>query len=360
MNGAAEVAPGRDGWRWPAEWEPHEGTWLSWPHKRESWPGLFERIPAAYAQIVRALAGRERVHVSVGDDELEGAARRTLREAGVDPDRDVVFHRIPTNDAWARDHAGIVLVRDRAGVRERAILDFGFDAWGGKYPPFDLDDAVPRQMAVALGLPRFEPGFVLEGGSIEGDGAGTILTTEQCLLNPNRGAGRTRAGMEAALVRWLGARRVLWLGDGIAGDDTDGHVDDLTRFVAPGTLVTAIEEDASDENYGPLADNLRRLRTMRDADGRALLIATLPMPPPVVIDGQRCPASYANFYLANGVALVPTFRAASDARALAVLRELLPGRDVVGIDCRDLVYGLGTVHCLTQQVPAAAARRVID
>jgi agmatine deiminase len=237
-------------------------------------------------------------------------------------------------------------------VRERAILDFGFDAWGGKYPPFDLDDAVPRHMAVSLGLPRFEADFVLEGGSIDGDGEGTILTTESCLLHPNRGPGRTRERVESWLADWLGARHVLWLGDGILGDDTDGHIDDITRFVAPGVVVTAIEDDPADANHEPLRANLARLRGMRDAAGRPLSIATLPMPPPVVIDGQRCPASYANFYLANGVCLVPVFRAPQDASALAVLRELLPGREVVGIDCRDLVYGLGAIHCVTQQEPA--------
>jgi agmatine deiminase len=348
----ANETPAAQGYHWPAEWDQHAGTWLSWPHNRETWPDRFEPIPAVFTALVRALEGRELVHVNAGSEALEDEARRALRSGGVDADRAVRFHRIATNDAWARDHGGIVVVREHDGRRERAIVDFGFDSWGKKYGPWDLDDAVPKQMAAALGLPLFESGLVLEGGSIEGNGRGTILTTESCLLNPNRGAGRTRESMERVLADWLGARHVLWLGDGIEGDDTDGHIDDLTRFVDATTVVTAVEESPSDTNYAPLAANLARLRGMRDQDGKPLAIATLPMPPPLHVGGQRCPASYANFYLANGVALVPTFRAPSDARALAVLREVLPGRDVIGIDCTDLVWGLGAIHCVTQQIPA--------
>ena len=352
MSPHPREAPATLGYRWPAEWEPHAGTWLSWPHNRDTWPGHFEGVPAAYAELVRALQGRETVHLNVGSEALEEAARRTLRAAGIDPDRGIAFHRIATNDAWTRDHGGIVVTRDRAGRRDRAVLDFAFDSWGRKYGPFDLDDDVPRQMAEVLGLPRFETRIVLEGGSVDGNGRGSILTTESCLLNPNRGPGRTRERMERLLADWLGATNVLWLGDGIAGDDTDGHVDDLTRFVEAGTVVTVIEDDPADPNHEPLRENLARLREMRDQDGKPLSIATLPMPPPVLVDGQRCPASYANFYLANGACLVPTFGAPTDAAALAVMRELLPARDVIGIPCRELVYGLGAVHCLSQQEPA--------
>jgi len=351
MSRRPDPTPASQGYRWPAEWEPHAGTWLSWPHNRDSWPGHFEPVPAAYAEIVRALQGRETVHLSVGSEALEDEARRTLRAASIEPDRGIVFHRIETNDAWARDHGGVVAVRERDGVRERAVLDFGFDAWGKKYGPWDLDDDVPRQMAEALGLPRFETKIVLEGGSVDGNGRGTILTTESCLLNPNRGPGRTRERMERLLADWLGATNVLWLGDGIAGDDTDGHVDDLTRFVDAGSVVTVVEDDPTDPNHVPLRENLERLRAMRDQDGKPLAIATLPMPPPVLVEGQRCPASYANFYLANGACLLPTFGVPADARAAAVLRELLPGREVIGVPSRDLVYGLGAVHCLSQQVP---------
>ncbi len=345
-------APGEEGWRWPAEWEPHRATWLAWPHNPETWPGRLERVYAPYAAMVGALAAHETVCINVRDARMEAEARRHLRAAGVDPDRNVRFHAVPTDDTWARDHGPIFLVRDRGGLRERMILDFGFNSWGEKYGPWEEDDAVPARVAEILALPRLEARLVLEGGSIEGNGRGAILTTESCLLNPNRGRGRTREGMEEALARFLGARHVLWLGDGIEGDDTDGHIDDLARFVDAGTVVTVVEPDTSDPNHFILEENLRRLRGLRDQDGKPLSIATLPMPPPLLVDGQRCPASYANFYLANGVALVPTFEAPSDARALATLRELLPGRQIVGIPCADLVYGLGAVHCMTQQEPA--------
>jgi len=344
--------PAALGYRWPAEWEPHAATWLSWPHNLDTWPSHFAPVPAVFVAIVGALHQHELVRINVGSPQLEDSARQLLLEAGVDVDRGVRFHRIATNDAWVRDHGGIVLVRKEAGQRERALVDFEFDSWGRKYGPWDLDNSVPEQMALTLGVPRFRTGVVLEGGSIDGNGEGTVLTTESCLLNPNRGPGRTRERMERVLAEQLGTRHVLWLGEGIAGDDTDGHVDDLARFVDPGTVVTALEEDPADENFAPLRANLARLHAMRDASGKPLAIATLPMPPPLFVDGQRCPASYANFYLANSVALVPTYGAPSDSRALSVLRELLPGREIIGISCRDLVYGLGAIHCVTQQEPA--------
>lgn len=348
----AAADPAAQGWRWPAEWEPHRATWLAWPHNPETWPGRLERVYAPYVEMVRVLHLHERVCINVCDESMEAQARRRLAAGGVDADRGVEFHHIPTDDTWARDHGPIFLVRERSGGHERAIVDFGFNSWGGKYGPWEQDDAVPARVAQELGLPCFDGGVVLEGGSIDGNGRGAVLTTEACLLHPNRGPGRTREGMEAVLARLLGARQVLWLGDGIEGDDTDGHIDDLARFVDAGTVVTVTEDSPSDPNHAPLQENLRRLRRARDQDGKPLAVATLPMPPPLQVDGQRCPASYANFYLANGVALVPTFEAPSDARALAVLRELLPGREIVGIPCSDLVYGLGAIHCMTQQEPA--------
>jgi agmatine deiminase len=343
--------PAELGYRWPAEWEPHAATWLAWPHNPETWPGRLEAAVEAFAALVRELHFREEVRLLVADEAMEEGARRRLAAAGVEVGRGVDFHRIPTNDAWLRDSGPIFLLRQRGATRERALADFGFDCWGRKYEPWDLDDAVPAGVERALGLPRFEADFVLEGGSVEGNGAGTVLTTESCLLNPNRGAARTRGAMERRLGEWLGTANVLWLPAGIAGDDTDGHVDDLARFVDAGTVVAAVEEDEADANFAPLAENLRRLRSMRDQDGKPLTVVPLPMPPALEIRGLRCPASYANFYLANGCALVPVFGVETDARALAVLREVLPDRDVVGVPCTDLVQGLGALHCLSQQEP---------
>jgi agmatine deiminase len=328
-------------------------------------------VVASFVEMVGALHGRERVCITVRDAAMEEEVRHRLARAGVE--RNLEFHHFPSNDAWIRDH-GPVFVR-RAG--EVAVVDFRFDAWGRKYPPWDLDDRIPQAIAEARQMRRFAVEVVLEGGSVDGNGCGSVLTTESCLLNPNRGpmllnpnrgpmpnperwpvatphpgSSRTREALELVLHETLGATNVLWLSGGIEGDDTDGHVDDLCRFVDPATVVAVEEEDPRDPNHAPLAENLRRLRGMRDQDGKPLAVATLPMPPPLRIAGLRCPASYANFYLANGVALVPVFEVSSDARALAVLRELLPGREVVPIPARALVLGLGAVHCLTQQEPA--------
>ncbi len=337
--------------RMPAEWEAHRGTWLSWPHKEASWPGGFDSIPGIFADIVRHLVPHEEVHINVGDAGLEASAREVLRHAAV-PAARVFFHRNPTNDAWCRDHGPVFVHREAGGRREELILDWGYNAWGGKYPPFDLDDVVPTRIGAELGIPVLSPGMVLEGGSIDPNGAGTVLTTEQCLLNPNRNPGLSREQIEAALRNTLGARNILWLGQGIEGDDTDGHVDDLTRFVDPVTVVTVVEEDPRDPNFEPLRDNLRRLRGMADQDGRPLRVVELPMPPALYREGQRLPASYANFYIANGVVLLPGFDAARDARARSVLQDLFSDRRVILINCTDLVWGLGAIHCVTQQWPA--------
>jgi agmatine deiminase len=338
-----------EGFRWPAEWERHRATWLSWPHNPDTWPGCLAGAEEAFVAMARALHGREGLRVNVRSEAEAGRVRGLLAKEGVTEAVELLV--IPTDDAWVRDHGPTFVVRPG----ELAVVDFGFDAWGRKYPPWERDAAVPRRIAEARGLRRFEPGFVLEGGSVDGDGEGTVLTTTQCLLHPNRlvegEAPRTREGMEARLAAWLGAERVLWLGDGIEGDDTDGHVDDVARFVAPGVVVAAEQPDRADPDHAPLAENLTRLRAMRDARGRRLDVVALPMPPRLEAGGARCPASYANFYLANEVVLVPVFDAPQDARALAILRELLPGREVLGIPARTLVVGLGAVHCLTQQEP---------
>ena len=330
--------------RWPAEWEPHQATWLTWPHNEETWPGRLPRVEAAFRDMVAALAGAEAVFVNVQDAAHEARVRSLLADTGAD----LRFFEIQSDDAWVRDHGPLFVLRDG----ERVVVDFDFDAWGGKYPPWERDAGVARACAAALGVPIHSPGFVLEPGSIDGDGAGRVLTSESCLLAENRRrAGepvRTRAVVEAVLEEWIGASEVVWLGEGIAGDDTDGHVDDFARFVAPGRVVCAVEENAADPNFAPLRDALKRLQDVPGLD-----VVPLPMPPPLVEDGVRCPASHANFHLANGVALVPVFGARSDDVALRILDECLPGREVVPIASRDLVVGLGAVHCLTQQVPAA-------
>ena len=341
---------GARGYRMPAEWEPHEATWLSWPHKAESWPGAFEPVPGIFVEIARLLAQSELVRINVADEERAAEVRALLLRGGVDLAA-VRFHLIPTDDSWVRDHGPIYVVRGG----ERAIINWGYNAWGGKYPPYNLDDQVPARIAAESGEQVFTPGIVMEGGSLDVNGRGTLLTTEACLLNPNRNPELSRGEIEGYLRDYLGVSRILWLGDGIVGDDTDGHVDDLTRFVTADTVVTALEEDPADENYRPLRENHERLRTMTDQDGRGLRVVTLPMPGPVYFDGQRLPASYANFYIANRAVLVPTYRHANDARALHILQDLFPDRSVVGIDCTHLVWGLGAIHCVTQQQPKTMA-----
>jgi agmatine deiminase len=347
------MLPAQLGFRMPAEWEPHEATWIAWPHEREDWPGKFGPIPWVYAEIVRHLSQSERVRICVNDASLEGRARRTLNKAGADLDQ-VEFYRFPTDRVWTRDSAAI-FIKDAAG--EVAVTDWRFNAWA-KYDNWQRDDALPGLIADALGMHRWQPDVrgqrvVLEGGSIDVNGAGLLLTTEECLLSPvqARNPGLSREELERVLADYLGVRKVLWLNRGVAGDDTHGHVDDLARFVGPRTVVTVIEEDVADANYEPLRENLERLSGMTDLDGRSLEVVTLPMPAPLSFTGQRLPTSYANFYVANDRVLVPTFNDANDRLALGVLAELFLDRKVVGIHAVDLVWGLGTLHCLTQQQP---------
>ena len=335
----------------PAEWERHVGTWFTWPRPEGiSFPGKYEPVPDVYAELIRHLITVEDVNINVWNAEKEEWVRGLLRVRRVPLER-VRFHHFPAYEPWCRDHGPIFLVRERDGVRERAVVDWGYNAWGGKYPPFDLDDAVPQHVAKLRGLPLFSPGIVMEGGALEVNGCGTVLTTEACLLHPNRNPHLNRAQIEQYLRDFLGVRHVLWLGDGIVGDDTDGHVDDLTRFVNPTSVVTVVEEDPADENYELLQENLRRLRTMKDQDGRALRVVELPMPGKLEHDGQRLPASYANFYIANEMVLVPTYRDANDRRALEILQREFPQRRVLGIDSLELIWGLGSFHCISQQEP---------
>jgi agmatine deiminase len=339
--------PAELGYRMPAEWEPHAATWLSWPRRDGiSFPGAFDRVLPALRAMVEALLTSEPVCINVCDESHEAEARAALGGGTL---KGVTFYRIPTNEPWCRDHGPIFVTRKEEP--RLAIVDWDYNAWGGKYPPCDLDDVVPTRVAEKLGgLPVFYPGMVLEGGSIDVNNAGALVTTESCLLNPNRNPTLPRTEIEQRLRDHLGVREILWLGDGIEGDDTDGHIDDLARFVAERTIVTVVEENRDDANYEPLQENLARLRAMK-AGGRPLEIITLPMPGRIVREGQRLPASYANFYIANKCVLLPTFADTSDAEAIDVLQRAFPSRRVTPIDCRELIWGLGAFHCLTQQQP---------
>ncbi len=337
--------PAALGYRMPAEWEPHQATWLSWPHNRDSWPGAFEPVPAIWAELTRALSGHEAVHILAGGEEVMAQARRLVGQVP-----GVTLHDVPTNDAWMRDHGPTFLVGPPGAAP--ALIHWGYNAWGGKYPPFDADRLVPERVAEITGYRRFVPGIILEGGAIDSDGQGTLLTTEQCLLNPNRNPHLNRAEMERYLADYLGARRVLWLGEGIEGDDTDGHIDELARFVGPARVVAAVEPDLADPNHAPLAENLRRLRSMTDARGRPLEVVELPLPRPLYHGSQRMPGSYLNFYIANGLVVVPTFDDPGDAVALQTLGKIFPDRRIHPIRAVDLVWGLGAFHCITQQQPA--------
>jgi agmatine deiminase len=344
------MTPRELGYHMPAEWEPHEATWLSWPHKEASWPDRFEPVPGIFVELTKHLAESELVRINVADEEFAERVRQLLKRGGVNLDA-VRFHLNPTDDAWCRDHGPIYVVREVDGRRERAIIDWGYNAWGDKYPPYENDDVVPTRIAQETGERLFTPDIVMEGGSLDVNGRGTLLTTESCLLNPNRNPQLNRVQVEQYLKDYLGVSNILWLGDGIVGDDTDGHIDDLTRFVAPDTIVTVIEDDPQDENYAPLKENYERLLRMKNQSGQPLKVIKLPMPGALYFDGQRLPASYANFYIANQVVIVPTYRHANDAVACEILQRCFPERRVIGIDCTHLVWGLGAVHCVTQQQP---------
>jgi agmatine deiminase len=327
----------------PAEWEQHQGTWLSWPKDPNTFPGkVLAAVEATYVKMVEALGAAEEVRVLVDDSKMEQRVKSKIRD-GVR----VRFMRIKTVDVWVRDY-GPIYVKGR----DMAVVKWIFNAWGGKYDDLVHDNEAGEAIADSTGLQIFRPGMVLEGGSIDVNGAGSALTTEQCLLNANRNPGLSRDQIEGKLGRNLGVHNVIWLGRGIEGDDTDGHVDDIARFVSPRKVVAAVEEDVGDPNQEVLEENVRRLRSSRDQDGRPLDVIELPMPERVDAPDGRLPASYLNFYIGNGAVLVPTFGGRSDGLALRTLEEVFPGRDLVGIDCRALVLGFGTLHCVTQQIPA--------
>jgi agmatine deiminase len=359
------ATPRELGYRMPAEWEPHQATWLAWPHNPEDWPGKFQTIPWLYAEIVRLLTAHEQVHLLVENAKAEERATSILARAGANLDQ-VSFHLWPTNRGWTRD-SGPIFVKNAEG--RVAITNWRFNAWA-KYSDWQLDDRIPDRVAEVLGLPAWEPSvrlaegvsgptaaqrIVLEGGSIDTNGVGLLLTTEECLLSDiqQRNPGVSREQLERVFSDFLGIDQVIWLGRGVAGDDTHGHIDDIARFVGPTMIVAAVEPDSSDPNHAPLAENLSRLKAARTLDGKPFDLVELPLPRPVVFRGQRLPASYANFYIANNLVLVPTFHDPHDRLALNTLAEVFPDREVIGIHSVDLVWGLGTLHCMTQQQPAA-------
>jgi agmatine deiminase len=342
-----EEKPAALGYRMPAEWEPHAATWLSWPRREGiSFPDSFDRVLPVLREMVAALLESEPVNINVCNGAHEAEARTALDGL---PNENLTFHMIPTNEPWCRDHGPIFLVREEEP--RLAVVDWDYNAWGGKYPPCDLDEVVPTRIAEKFGLPVFYPRMILEGGSIEVNGTGALLTTESCLLNPNRNPQLSRQQIEERLRDYLGVCEILWLGDGIEGDDTDGHIDDLTRFVGERTVVAVVEENEADPNHAPLQANLERLRGLK-IGGEPFEVLTLPMPARIDREGLRLPASYANYYVSNKSVLLPTFANPNDATAIGVMQSVFPTRRVVPIDCRELVWGLGAFHCLTQQQPA--------
>ncbi len=333
------------GFIFPAEWEKHESTWLSYPHNENSWPDKIETIFPSYNQFIAELSKGEKVNINIQDQKTQDLVTAQLQEIGTKMEN-IFFHHFRTNDAWCRDHGPAFVLK----ANQKAIVNWDYNAWGGKYP-CDLDNQIPMQIANYLGLEVFHPHIIMEGGSIDVNGKGTLVTTTACLLNPNRNLNLSQAEIEEKLCNYYNVENVIWLGDGIEGDDTDGHVDDITRFVNYDTVITAIEKNKNDENYQPLQDNLKLLSKARLESGKQLNIVELPMPEAVIWEDQRLPASYANFYIANNAVIVPLYKCPQDQEAMDILSKLFTDRKVVGIDSTDIIWGLGSFHCLSQQEP---------
>lgn len=348
------LCPGALGFRMPAEWERHEATWLAWPHDSETWPAELPEIEGIYFKIIEHLHRGEQIHVLVEDDQMQGDVQQKL--AGKEITNNVFLHQVETDSVWIRDYGPMFLVGPSG---ESAFLDCQFNAWGRKYDAFEKDNRVPEQLVSFLNTRQFQADLVLEGGAVDVNGLGTCLTTEACILNPNRNPSLTRPEMERCLKDLIGARQVIWLERGLTGDDTDGHIDEIARFVAPTTLVATLEWNAQSPDFGLLKRNWEQLCESLDQDGKRLDVVTLPMPEAVQASGARAkhspglPASYANFYIGNDAVLVPTFNRRSDQIALGILKDLFPRRKVVGIDSTPLILGLGAMHCITQQQPVA-------
>jgi len=341
--------PSQLGYRFPAEWEKHAATWLSYPHNEASWPGKIHTIFPHYHRFIKELATGERVNINVTDEGMRSHVMLALLNAGVNM-ANISLHVLPTNDAWCRDHGPAFVVNSNA-VHPKAIVNWKYNGWGGKYPA-DLDTTIPARIGEMLGYPVFHPGIVMEGGSVDFNGKGTLLTTTSCLLHPNRNPALNQQAIEKFLLDYYGAEQVLWLGEGIEGDDTNGHIDDLTRFVNPDTVISMVEHNRSDANFLPLRENIESLGRFRLMNGKQLNILEIPMPRPLYYDGQRLPVSYANFYIANAGVMVPVFNCPQDQAAIDILSGCFPDRPVIGIDSVEIIWGLGSWHCLSQQEPA--------
>lgn len=341
--------PKEAGYYFPAEFAKHEATWLSWPHNEASWPGKIESIYPNYSLFVKYLTAGELVRINVVDEAMKTSATNHLLKAGVDLAK-VQFFLHPTNDAWCRDHGPAFLINPAADVK-KVIVDWNYNAWGNKYPPYDLDDVIPTLIGKQFDIPVYYPGIVMEGGSVEFNGKGTILTSTACLLNENRNPHLNQGQIEEYLCNYYGAEQVLWVEEGIVGDDTDGHIDDTVRFVNEDTVITVVEENVHDENHDLLQTNLKQLQQMRLLNGKQLTIVELPMPDEVIYEDQRLPASYANFYISNQHVIVPVFNCKKDDKALQIIANCFKDREVVGIDSTDIIWGLGSFHCLSQQEP---------
>jgi agmatine deiminase len=346
----SKLLPKDLGYYFPAEFAKHEATWLSWPHKEASWPGKIDKIYPAYAEFIQYLSWSEKVRINVNDEAMKAFAVEHIEKTGADL-KNVEFFIHPTNDAWCRDHGPAFLLNKKIR-NKKAIIDWDYNAWGGKYPPFDLDDYIPTLVGHHFDLLVFYPDIIMEGGAIEVNGAGSLLTSKSCLLNKNRNPKLNQTQIEQFLINYYGVEQILWVDDGIIGDDTDGHIDDTVRFVNEDTVLTVVEENKKDENYSILQHNLKQLKEMRLLNGKQLNIIELPMPNAVVYEDQRLPASYANFYICNEYVIVPTFQCKQDDKALQIIQSSFKDRDVVGIDSTDLIWGLGSFHCLSQQEPA--------
>lgn len=346
----SDLKPAAAGYYFPAEFSLHTATWLSWPHNPDTWPGKIDTIYPSYAKFIKILTAGEYVHINVAGDKMERSARDILMQHDVPMERVKFFHH-PTNDAWCRDHGPAFLINPDSR-QPKVIVDWGHNAWGGKYPPFDLDDVIPTLIGAAYDIPVYHPGIIMEGGSVDFNGAGTLITSTACLLNPNRNPHLTKREIEQYLIDYYGVEHILWVDEGIIGDDTDGHIDDTVRFFKEDSVITVIEHNKQDENYSLLKHNLKQLQEMRLPDDRALTIVELPMPDPIYYNDQRLPASYANFYISNLHVIVPTFRNKRDQEAIDILKDCFPEREVVGIDSTDIIWGLGSFHCLSQQEPA--------